>query len=110
MEFLHQLLGKDLARLNLSGFFSGTKDWQTPNKELVSNALSQRRLRPDNGEVNSLFLGCPEQPLNLSRVNIKVMGNLSRAGVARSSVNLFDPFALGELPDKGMLPPPAPNN
>jgi hypothetical protein len=83
---------------------------KTPDQKLVGNALSQRRLRTDNGEVNPIFFGCPDQPLNISRADINVPGELSRAGIARSDVYFFDPTALGELPDQGMLPAPAADN
>ncbi len=38
------------------------------------------------------------------------MGNLSRAGVARSGIDLLDLAALGQLPDQGVLPPAAAYN
>jgi hypothetical protein len=68
---------------------------KTPDQELVGNALRQRRLRTDNGEVNLLFLGYFNQPLYISRVYIQVLSNLSCAGIARSDVNLFYFRALG---------------
>lgn len=77
---------------------------------MVSNALRQGRFRTDNGEVNLIFFGCPDQRLYISRANIQILGNLSRAGVPWSSVYFFDLAALGELPDQRMLPPPTANN
>jgi hypothetical protein len=66
-----------------------------PDEELVGDALRQRRFGTDNGEVNPLFLGYFSQPLNISRLYIQVLGNLSRAGVARSNVDFFRFRALG---------------
>jgi hypothetical protein len=95
MIFLHQLLGKNLARLYLSSSLSRTKNRNAPDDEVVNNALSQRRLRPNNGEVNLEVSGCLEQCLNIGGTYIQVLSNLSRAGVARSDINLFDLAALG---------------
>jgi hypothetical protein len=68
---------------------------KAPDEELVSNALRQRRFGTDNGEVNPLFLGYFGQPLNISGLYIQVLGNLSRAGVARSDIDFFCFGALG---------------
>jgi hypothetical protein len=92
---LHQLLGEYLARLNLSGFLGRTENRNTPDDEVVNNALSQGRLRPNNGEVNSLFPGYFSQRLYICRAKSKVMGNLSRASIARSGVDFFYFGALG---------------
>jgi len=42
-----------------------------------------------------MVFGYFNQPLNISRADIYVLGELSRAGVARSSVYLFNFEALG---------------
>jgi hypothetical protein len=73
----------------------GAENLQSPDEELVGNALSQRRLRPDNGKVNSPFPGYFSQRLYIGGLDIKVMGNLSRTGIARSYVDFFDFVALG---------------
>jgi hypothetical protein len=43
-------------------------------------------------------------------MDIQIVSDLSRAGVTRGGVNLFDFGAPGQLPDEGMLPGPTPNN
>jgi len=63
--------------------------------KVVNNALSQRRLRSDNDQLNPLFFGCFSQPLYIGRAYIQVMGDLSRAGITRSSINLLNLGALG---------------
>jgi len=68
---------------------------KAPDQELVGNALRQRRLRTDNRKVYFLFIGCFNQPLNISRSDIQVLGNLGRAGIARRDKNLLDLAALG---------------
>jgi hypothetical protein len=83
---------------------------KAPDQKLVGNTLRQRRLRTDNGKVNLTVFGYPDQRLNIGRVDINVMGKLSRAGVTRSDKNLLDLAALGELPDQGMLPAPTTDN
>jgi len=83
---------------------------KTPDQELVSNALSQRRLRTNNGEVNLMVSGGPDQPIYIGGTYIYVLGELSRAGIARSDIDFLYFWALGQLPDQGMLPPPSPNN
>jgi hypothetical protein len=66
-----------------------------PDEELVGNALRQRRFGTDDGEVNPLLLGELSQSLDIGGLDIQVLGNLSRAGVARSNVDFFDLGALG---------------
>jgi hypothetical protein len=89
---------------------SGAENLHTPDEELVSDALSQWRLRPDDGQVYFLFFGYFSQRLDIVGFDIEVSGKLSRAGVTRSCIYFFNFGALSELPDEGMLSGPAPNN
>jgi len=82
----------------------GAENLQSPDEELVGNALSQRRLRPDNGKVNPLLPGYFSQRFYIGGLNIKVLGNLSRAGITRSNIYFFNFRALSQLPYQGMLP------
>jgi hypothetical protein len=66
-----------------------------PDEELVGDALRQRRLGADNGEVNPLLLGELSQPLNIGRLYVQVLGELSRAGVPRSDIDFLYLGALG---------------
>ena len=93
--FLHQLLGEHLARLYLGGLLGGTKNRDAPDDEVVDNAISQRRLRSNDSKVDSLFLGYFSQRLYIGGLDINILGNLSRAGVTRSDINLFNFGALG---------------
>jgi len=77
---------------------------------VVNNAVSQCRLRSDNDQLDTLFPGGFSQSLNIISFDTQVLGDLSRTGIARRDVNLFDPGALGKLPDYGVLPSPTPNN
>ena len=77
---------------------------------MVNNAVSQCRLRSDNDQLNTLFLGYFSQSFYVARADIQVSGDLSRTGIARRDVNIFNLGALGQLPDDGMLPGPTPNN
>ena len=63
--------------------------------KVVNNAISQRRLWSNNDKLNSLFLGCFSQRLYISRFNIQIMGDLSRAGITRSGINLLNLRTLG---------------
>ena len=76
----------------------------------VNNAVSQWRLRSDNDKLDALFPGGFGQSLYVTGANIQVPGDLSRTGIARRDVKLFNLGALGQLPDYGMLPGPAPND
>jgi len=62
---------------------------------VVNNAICQGRLWSNNSKVNSIFPGYFSQSLYISRANIKIMGNLSSASIARSDVNFLDFEALG---------------
>jgi hypothetical protein len=63
--------------------------------KVVNNALSQRRLRSDHDQLDSLLPGYFSQRLYISRFNIQIKGDLSRAGIARSGINLLSFRALG---------------
>jgi len=107
---LHQFLGKGLAGLYPGGGSGRPEDGDAYLPKAVDNALGQRPLRPDDDQFNALLLSYFSQRLDVSRLDIQVDGDLSRAGVARSGINLFNLGALGQLPDQGMLPGPAPDN
>ena len=63
--------------------------------EVVNNALSQWCLRPNDHQLNASFLRCSSQRLNISGVNIQVMGDLSRTGITRSDIAFFNLGTLG---------------
>jgi len=92
---LHQLLGEYLARLNLGGSLGRTKNRNAPDYEAVNDALSQGRLRSNNGKVNLVGLSYLNQSINISRTKSKVVGNLSRTGIARSDIDFLYFGALG---------------
>ena len=104
---MHQLLGEDLARFYLGGLFGGAENLHPPNQEPVGDARRQRGFGPDHGEVNSLFLGCFKQGVYIGGLDVEVLGNLGRARVARGGIDFLNFGALSQLPDQGMLPPPA---
>jgi len=76
----------------------------------VDNTLGQWCLGSNNYQLNLLLLSCFSQLLYIARVNIKILGSLSRAGITRSSVNFLSFGALGKFPDQGMLPGTTANN
>jgi len=92
---LHQLLGEYLAGLYLGGCLGSTKDRNTYLLKVVNNAISERCLWPDNDQFNTLLPGYSSQRLYITRTNIQVTGNLSRAGIAWGDINLLNFGALG---------------
>jgi len=50
---------------------------------MVNDTLGQRHFRPDNDQLNALFLGCFRQPFDIIRADIQVTGNPSRTGITR---------------------------
>ncbi len=61
----------------------------------VNNAISQQCLRPDNNQLDTLFPGYCDQSFYVTRAYIQVMGNLSRAGITWSGINLLNFRAPG---------------
>ena len=58
----HQLLGEDLAALELGGGAAGAEDPQPVRLEEVDDAGGQRRLGADDGQVDRALAGEGEQP------------------------------------------------
>ena len=107
---LHQFLGERLARLYLGGGPGGAEDSQTLRQKPVGDAGRQGCLRPDDGQVNLEVSGCLQQRLDVFGFDIQILGEPSRAGIARSGINPANFGALGYLPYQRMLPGPTPNN
>jgi len=76
-------------------YYTFAEDSHTPNQELVGDAISQWCLWAHDSKVNPLFLSYLDQRLNISWANVEILGNLSRAGVARGGVNFINFGALG---------------
>ena len=62
---------------------------------MVNDTFGQWRLRPDNYQLDTFFLSYFSQSLYITRANTKVVGNLSRAGIAQGDINLLNFRALG---------------
>ena len=66
--------------------------------KLIGNAISQRRFRPDDSEVDFIFFGYSYQRFDIGGAYIQVLGYLCCAGITGSDQNLFNFGALGYFP------------
>ena len=101
----HQLLGEDLAPLELGRFLARPEDSQTLALKDVDDPLGQRLLRPDDGQADSLAFGELDQAAVVARLDRDVLGIDRRAGVARCAEDGRHLRRLLELPAKGVFTP-----
>ena len=79
---VHELLGEDLAPLELGGLLVGAEDAESAALEFVDDAEGQRQLRPDDGQVYAVFGGEAGQPLDIRFLDRDVLPDLLGARVA----------------------------
>ena len=99
----HDLLGEDLAALELRGLLVGAEDGQAVLLEEVGEARHERRLRPDDGEVDLLAAGEVEQRRQVVGGDRDVVGLCGGAGVARGAEDAVRERGLGEGMDEGVF-------
>ena len=102
----HQLLGEDLAPLELGGVLARAEDPQPLALEGVDDPEGQRLLGPDDRQPDPLALGELDQAAGVVRLDRDVLGVERRARVARCAEDRLDPRRLLQLPAEGVLPPP----
>ena len=101
----HQLLGEELAPLELGGFLAGTEDPQSLALKYVDDPLGQRLFRPDDRQADSLALGELEQAPVIARLDRHVLAVKCRSGVARSTDYRRHAGRFLQFPAKSVLSP-----
>ena len=84
--FLHEVLGENLGRLELRGLLVRPPDAQAVFLEQIHDAQRERIVRPDDGEIDFLFLREREQLGQILRADVHALDrarHFSRAVPAR---------------------------
>ena len=106
----HQVLGEGLAPFQFGRLAGRTEDEQAGILEGVDHAGGERRLWPDDGQVDLFGLGELDQPCDVIGVDIEVLPVEGRTGVARGAEDVCDQGRPGQFPDERMLAAPIPNH
>jgi len=101
----HQVLGKDLAPLQLGRLPPRAENAHALPLEDVDDALDERLLGTDNGQADPLAFGELDQPAEIARLDRDVLHIQGGAGVPRSAEDRGDARRLLELPAKSVLTP-----
>ena len=87
----------------LSSGFLRTEDLQPASFELVRYAANERKFGADNGEVRAQLFSKIGERDGIGNIDRKAFGLARDAAIAWSAPDFRDGWALGELPDEGML-------
>ena len=82
-----ELLAEDFAALELGSAFSRTKYFQALAFEEIDDAGHERRLRPDDGEVDLFSVSELQEPIDVLAANVYALGRLGDSRIARSAVD-----------------------
>ena len=96
----HQLLGEDLAPLELGGFLARAEDPQALALKDVDDPLGQRLFRADHRQADPLALGELEQAPVIARLDRHVLGVERRAGIARRTEDRRSRAAIASISSK----------
>ena len=102
----HQVLGEDLAPLQLRGFLARAEDAEVFPLEDVDDPLDERLLRPDDRQTDAFSLGELDQAADVSGLDRHIMDVEGGPGVAGGAVDRRGPARLLEFPAEGVLTPP----
>ena len=103
----HDFLGERLGGLELGRGGAGAEDETSLRPQPIRQTPRQRRLGPDDGEVDALHVGRVGQPVQIVGGNRKVAGKIGGAGVAWRAIDLGLWVLAVECPAEGVLPPAA---
>src|SRR5437867_1428374 len=98
-----ELLGEDLAGLDLGSFFARPDNALAGLLEVIDDPASQWVFRPNDRQLDVFLFDEAEQPVEVIYVHRDVDALLFHAGVARSAVDLLDARRLRQFPDEGVL-------
>ena len=100
----HQLLGKILGTLNLSGCLARTERLDAGSREIVDNALDQRHFRTDEHPVVAVVLYEINQCGMVGRVDLRGADAVKfHTRIARSHRDFADAAATHKRMSDGML-------
>ena len=102
----HQLLGEDLAPLQLGGVLAGAEDAQALAVEGVDDPVGEGLLGADDREADPLAPGELGQGAEVARLDGDVDGVEPGAGVPGCAEDPPDAGRLLQLPAEGVLTPP----
>ena len=94
----HELLGEILRGFQLRSTFGGAKNFQPGCLEGIHNTRSQRRFRPDNGEMDFLVLRKLDEAWYIAQGNIHQPIFMRRARITGRNVDALHTRVLREPP------------
>ena len=98
---VQDLLAENLAALELRRLGGGAEHPQSGGREGIDDAGDERRLRPDDREIDAALLGELHEAGDVGRRHRHVLGDRRRARVAGSHEHLR--AVAGQLPGEGMF-------
>ena len=107
-----EILGKGLGTFQLRRRLPGSKAGQARRREQIADAQNQRHFRADDGQIDMMRLGKPEQVRRIIGGD-RYIGHLGFQGgarIARRDVDIADPAGLRHLPGQGMFAATAAND
>ena len=102
---LHDLLREGLGAFDLGRRRARAEDGDAGVAEVVGEPGDERRLRPDDDEVDAELVAEPEQRLRVVRPERVAGAEAGDARVAGGGVQVAEPRALGDLPRERVLAP-----
>src|SRR6266545_7134449 len=99
----HHLLGEGLRTFDAGGLAAGAEDGDARIAEVVGDSVDERRLRPDDNQVDVELACQPEQPLSILRPDWMAVTDGRNPGIAGRRVELRELRAVAQLPREGVL-------
>ena len=104
---LHELLGELLAAFQLCALLAGPNEGHVLEAfgfgKMVDDAFGQRGFRSDDHHVDGLFADEGLHPGEVHGVEVDILSERRRAGIARSEEEAFQQAAAGDFPTDGVL-------
>src|SRR6185369_9159137 len=97
---LHELFGESFTGLESGGFGGWSKYRPSPLVELVDDTPGQRHLGTDDGQVGLQAIAQFYVAVDALAIHGNALGFITDAAVARSAIELGNPWRLSKLPNQ----------
>ena len=99
----HEVLGERLARFERRRGLRRSDDGAAIGREHVDDSPTQRKLGPDDCQIDGLTSGHVQQLARIAHVRIETSGDRRDSGISRSAKDSGDAAFTRELPGHGVL-------